>query len=59
MGLLRVIKFGSKVAIAGGAIYYSNEFRIWGNHEETEKGCAKLKSTVKVSVGSKYREWIQ
>jgi len=46
MGFLKVVKFSTKAVICGGALYYTNEFGIWGNAKETEEGCAKLKSTI-------------
>ena len=52
MSLLRtsfgLIKLATKAGLAGGAIYYSNKFGIWGNTQETEVGYANLKSTIKV-----------
>ena len=50
MGFLKIVKFSTKALICGGAVYYTNEFGIWGNAKETEEGCARLKSTIKVSI---------
>ena len=50
MGFLKIVKFSTKALICGGAVYYTNEFGIWGNAKETEEGCARLKSTIQVSV---------
>ena len=41
---------GTKVLIAGGTLYYTNEFGIWGNMQQTEEGYAKLKQAIKVSA---------
>ena len=50
MGFLKIIKFSTKALICGGAVYYTNEFGIWGNTKETEEGYSKLKSTMQVSI---------
>ena len=50
MGFLKIVKFSTKALICGGAVYYTNEFGIWGNAKETEEGCARLKSTIQVSL---------
>ena len=50
MGFLKIIKFSTKALICGGAVYYTNEFGIWGNTKETEEGYAKMKSTIQVSI---------
>lgn len=46
MGILRLSVSGTKVLLAGGFLYYSNEFGIWGNINETEKGYARLKEVI-------------
>ena len=43
-----IIRLATKVGLAGGAVYYTNKFGIWGNTKETEEGYAKLKSTIRV-----------
>ena len=50
MGLLQMAKLGTKLVLAGGAVYYSNEFGVWGNTKETEEGYANLKAAVKVCI---------
>ena len=49
MGFLRIVKFSTKALICGSAVYYTNEFGIWGRTQQTEEGYARLKSTIQVS----------
>ena len=49
MGFLRIVKFSTKALICGSAVYYTNEFGIWGHTKQTEEGYARLKSTIQVS----------
>ena len=46
---MRIVKFSTKALICGSAVYYTNEFGIWGNTKQTEEGYDKLKSTIQVS----------
>ena len=50
MGVLQIAKMGTKFILAGGCVYYSNEFGIWGNPKETEEGYARLKTVIRVSI---------
>jgi hypothetical protein len=47
MGFLQIAKLGTKIFLAGGVVYYSNEFGIWGNPKETEEGYARLKTVIR------------
>ena len=48
MGVVQTAKLGTKILLAGGSVYYSNKFSIWGNPTETEEGYARLKTVIRV-----------
>lgn len=54
MNLLRtsfgLVKLATKAGLAGGAMYYSYKFGIWGNTQETEVGYTNLKSAIQVGI---------
>ena len=50
MGILRITGFSAKILVTGGALYYTHQYGIWGNTQETEEGYARLKSQIQVNV---------
>ena len=55
MGLIHVVKFSAKVGLAGGAVYYANEYDMFGTHAQSTSGYDRLRNTV--SANEYYREF--